>query len=100
LMLKKFGEQFQRISEQNPYRYDYIFELGRYLVCESGSYVTEVIDIKESQGKKFFILDGGVHQLFRISMKNASKFMDVVGKERVTTEKVTLAGKLPTPLIM
>lgn len=96
--VEKFGEQFQRISEQNPYRYDYIFELGRYLVCESGSYVTEVIDIKESQGKKFFILDGGVHQLFRISMKNASKFMDVVGKERVTTEKVTLAGKLPTPL--
>ena len=96
--VQKFGEQFQMISDSNPYRYDYIFELGRYLVCESGSYVTEVIDIKESQGKKFFILDGGVHQLLRTSMKKASKFMDVVGKERVSTQKVTLAGKLPTPL--
>ena len=31
-------------------------------------------------------------------MKKASNFMDVIGKERVATEKVTLAGKLPTPL--
>jgi len=96
--VEKFGQQMQSISEQNHYRYDYIFELGRYLVCEAGSYVTEVIDIKESQGKKFFILDGGVHQLLRTSMKKASKFMDVVGKDKLATEKVTLAGKLPTPL--
>lgn len=96
--VEKFGQQMQLISDNNPYRYDYIFELGRYLVCQAGSYVTEVIDIKESQGKKFFILDGGVHQLLRISMMKASKFMDVIGKERVATEKVTLAGKLPTPL--
>lgn len=98
--IQKFGQKMQEISDNNPYEYEYIFELGRYLVCESGSYVTEIVDIKESQGKKFFILDGGVHQLLRtsISMKKASKFMDVVGKEKVTSEKVTLAGKLPTPL--
>ena len=96
--VEKFGQQIKLISDNNPYKYDYIFELGRYLVCESGCYVAEIIDIKESQGKKFFILDGGVHQLFRLSMMKASKFMDIVGKERVTTEKVTLAGKLPTPL--
>ncbi len=96
--VEKFGQQIKLISDNNPYRYDYKFELGRYLVCESGCYVAEIIDIKESQGQKFFILDGGVHQLFRLSMMKASKFMDIVGKERVTTEKVTLAGKLPTPL--
>ena len=96
--VEKFGQQMQSISDNNPYQYDYRFELGRYLICEAGSYVTEVIDIKESLGKKFFILDGGVHQLLRISMMKASKFMDVIGKERVKTEKVTLAGKLPTPL--
>lgn len=96
--VEEFGKQVQIISDRNPYKYDYKFELGRYLVCEAGSYVTEVIDIKESQGKKFLILDGGIHQLFRLSMMKASKFMDVVGKEKVTTETVTLAGKLPTPL--
>ncbi|NER78224.1 MAG: hypothetical protein F6K42_01345 [Leptolyngbya sp. SIO1D8] len=97
--VKEFGQQMQLISDDNPYQYNYIFELGRYLVCESGSYITEIVDIKESQGKKFLILDGGVHQLFRTSaMMEASKFMDILGKERVTTERVTLAGKLPTPL--
>ncbi|MEM6612167.1 MAG: hypothetical protein AAF652_07920 [Cyanobacteria bacterium P01_C01_bin.72] len=96
----EFGKQMQQISDRNPYQYEYIFELGRYLVCEAGSYVTKVIDIKESQGKKFVIIDGGVHQLLRTSMKKASRFMDVIGKERISgeTEKVTLAGKLPTPL--
>ncbi len=98
--LEEFGKQMQNISDNNPYRYDYFFELGRYLVCESGSYVAEILDIKESQGKKFLILDGGIHQLLRISMsmKKASKFMDVLGKEKFNTETVTLAGKLPTPL--
>lgn len=98
--VEEFGKQMQQISDRNPYRYEYVFELGRYLVCEAGSYVTKVIDIKESQGEKFLIVDGGVHQLLRTSMKKASRFMDVVGKERINgeTEKVTLAGKLPTPL--
>lgn len=96
--IEAFGKEMQKISDHNPYQYDYIFELGRYLVCESGCYVAEIIDIKESQGKKFFILDGGVHQLLRPSMKKANKFMDILGKDRVNTEKVTLAGKLPTPL--
>ncbi|MDB9314639.1 hypothetical protein PN462_16120 [Spirulina sp. CS-785/01] len=96
--IQAFGQQMQSISEQNPYQYQYIFELGRYLVCESGSYVAEIVDIKTSQGKKFFILDGGVHHLLRTSMKRANKFMDVIGKEKQNTEKVTLAGKLPTPL--
>ena len=96
--VKAFGEQMQKISDNNPYQYQYFFELGRYIVCESGSYVMEVVDIKVSQGKKFFILDGGVHQLLRFSMKKASKFMNIVGKESINTEKVTFAGKLPTPL--
>jgi len=96
--VEEFGKKMRSISETNPYQYDYIFEFGRYLVCESGSYVAEILDIKESQGQKFFILDGGIHQLLRISMKKASKFMDVLGKDKFNTETVTLAGKLPTPL--
>lgn len=38
-----------------------ILELGRYLVGESGYYVTEIIDIKESQGKKHIISAGGIN---------------------------------------
>lgn len=36
-------------------------ELGRYLVGESGIYVAEVTDIKESRGTTFVVIDGGLH---------------------------------------
>ena len=38
-----------------------IFELGRYLVAETGIYVTRVVGIKESRGELFAITDGGLH---------------------------------------
>jgi len=36
-------------------------ELGRYLVGESGLYVAEIWDIKNSRGTTFAIIDGGLH---------------------------------------
>lgn len=96
--MKSFGQELQQIFAHNPYPYHCLVEIGRYLVGEAGGYITEVIDIKESLGKKFIILDGGVHQLLRMSMKPASKYMEVLGKNGNRTQKATLAGKLPTPL--
>lgn len=96
--MKSFGRELQRIFDRNPYQYNCIVEIGRYMVGESGCYVIEVIDIKESQGKKFIIVDGGVHQLLRMSMKKASRYMEVLGKKDSKTVPAILAGKLPTPL--
>jgi diaminopimelate decarboxylase len=39
----------------------FIVEPGRFLVGEAGVYVTRVLDIKLSRGKKFLIVDGGMH---------------------------------------
>jgi diaminopimelate decarboxylase len=36
-------------------------ELGRFLVGEAGVYVTRVVDRKESRGKVFLVVDGGLH---------------------------------------
>ena len=36
-------------------------ELGRYLVGECGVYVTRVVDRKESRGRVFLVVDGGLH---------------------------------------
>ena len=96
--MESFGKELQRIFENNPYPYHCIVEIGRYMVGEAGCYITEVVDIKESLGQKFIILDGGVHQLLRLSMKPASKYMEVLGKNGNYTQKATLGGKLPTPL--
>jgi diaminopimelate decarboxylase len=39
----------------------FMVEPGRYLVGEAGIYVTRINDIKISRGKKFLIVDGGMH---------------------------------------
>ncbi|KQM66901.1 MULTISPECIES: pyridoxal-dependent decarboxylase, exosortase A system-associated [unclassified Sphingomonas] len=36
-------------------------ELGRWLVGEAGVYCTRVIDVKESGGETFVVVDGGLH---------------------------------------
>jgi diaminopimelate decarboxylase len=38
-----------------------VVELGRYIVGECGVYVTRVVDRKESRGKIFLVVDGGLH---------------------------------------
>ena len=38
-----------------------VFELGRYLTADAGIYVATVIGEKESRGKLFFMVDGGLH---------------------------------------
>lgn len=42
----------------------YAIELGRWLVGEAGVYLTRVVDVKESGGETFVVVDGGLnHQL-------------------------------------
>lgn len=38
-----------------------IFELGRFLTADAGLYVTRVISSKNSRGKMYFVVDGGLH---------------------------------------
>lgn len=38
-----------------------VVELGRYIVGEAGVYVTRVVDRKESRGRTFLVVDGGMH---------------------------------------
>lgn len=38
-----------------------VVELGRYIVGECGVYVTRVVDRKDSRGRTFLVVDGGLH---------------------------------------
>jgi diaminopimelate decarboxylase len=42
----------------------FILELGRFLVGSFGAYVARVVEVKESRGKRFVILDGGMNHCF------------------------------------
>ncbi len=39
----------------------FAMELGRYLVAEAGVYLTRIVDIKQSHGETFAMVDGGLH---------------------------------------
>ena len=79
-------------------------ELGRYLVGDSGIYVARVIDIKQSRGTKFAIIDGGLHHHLAAS----GNFGQVIRKNypvavgnkmhQPAEEAVQVVGPLCTPL--
>jgi diaminopimelate decarboxylase len=81
-----------------------VVELGRYIVGECGFYVTRVVDRKESRGKTFLVVDGGLHHQLAAS----GNFGQVIRRNYPVaiggrtgddaTEIVTVVGCLCTPL--
>ena len=81
-----------------------VVELGRYIVGECGFYVTRVVDRKQSRGKTFLVVDGGLHHQLAAS----GNFGQVIRRNyRVAignridddpAEVVNVVGCLCTPL--
>jgi diaminopimelate decarboxylase len=81
-----------------------VVELGRYIVGECGVYVTRVIDRKQSRGKTFLVVDGGLHH----QLAATGNFGQVIRRNYPvaiasrngddTTETVSVVGCLCTPL--
>lgn len=38
-------------------------ELGRFIAADCGCYLTEIVDVKQSDGAGYLIVDGGIHQI-------------------------------------
>ena len=82
----------------------FVLEPGRYLVGEAGIYVTRIVDVKVSRGKKFLILDGGMNHhlaasgnLGQVIKKNFPiAILNKLGRE--PSERVDVVGPLCTPL--
>ncbi len=81
-----------------------VIELGRYIVGECGVYVTRIVDRKESRGRTFLVVDGGLHHQLAAS----GNFGQVIRRnypitignrmDDRATETVSVVGKLCTPL--
>jgi diaminopimelate decarboxylase len=81
-----------------------VIELGRYIVGECGFYVTRVLDRKQSRGKTFLVVDGGLHHQLAAS----GNFGQVIRRNYPVaignrtgdqdTETVSVVGCLCTPL--
>jgi len=81
-----------------------VIELGRYLVGEAGVYLTRVIDRKESRGKTFLIVDGGMHHQLAASgnlgqvIRRNYPIAVASRLHEAPAETVTVVGCLCTPL--
>ena len=84
---------------------EFAMELGRWLVGESGVYLTRVVDVKQSQGETFVVVDGGLHHQLAAS----GNFGTVVRRNYPLAvanrygappaeEAVTVVGCLCTPI--
>lgn len=81
-----------------------VLELGRYLVGECGVYVTRVLDRKQSRGRTYLVVDGGLHHQLAAS----GNFGQVIRRnyplaignriDAPGAEPVTVVGCLCTPL--
>ena len=82
----------------------FCIELGRYLVGESGVYLTRIVDRKVSHGEVFLIVDGGLHHQLAAS----GNFGTVVRRnypvaiashfDGAVEEEASVVGCLCTPL--
>jgi diaminopimelate decarboxylase len=82
----------------------FVIQPGRFLIGEAGVYVTRIVDIKESRGKKFLILDGGINHHLAASGnfgQTIQRNYPVALVEKLHSkpvEQAHLVGPLSTPL--
>lgn len=81
----------------------FVLELGRYLTADSGWYCTEILDIKDSLGKKQVVCAGGAHQFRRPAALAINHPLTIIpmhrehifdGQEMVDNESVFIGGPL------
>jgi diaminopimelate decarboxylase len=82
----------------------FLVEPGRFLVGEAGVFITRVVDVKTSRGKKYAILDGGMNHHLAASGNLGQTIkrnfpIAVLNKlDEPECEAVDFAGPLCTPL--
>ncbi len=56
-------QAFASLLHKMRFKGEISLEMGRALAYNCGYYVTKVCDLKESNGKRYCIVDGGIHQI-------------------------------------
>jgi diaminopimelate decarboxylase len=109
LDIKRLGEalgEMAAAAEEDPLLAGtrFIVEPGRYLVAEAGVYITRILDVKVSRGKRFLVVDGGMHHHLAASgnlgqvIKRNFPLAIVNRLAEVPAQTVDVVGPLCTPL--
>lgn len=100
LGLKKLFKQYDPILGETIFN----IELGRFIVGESGVYLSKILYRKQSMGQTFLITDGGMHHHLAASgnlgqsLVRRPMAITVANKQGNPVEKVHVVGPLCTPL--
>jgi len=99
--IQSFGKELAILIEnakQSPVLTELrcMIEPGRVLVSEHGLYVSRIIDVKESVGQTFAILDGGIHQALLPITANTYRIVIANRAEHGNQSPVSLGGPLCT----
>ena len=94
-----FFNQFSEIVNSLNYKGNIIFEIGRSLVANCGTYITKVIDKKTNKGQNYAIVDGGINHLVYYGQSMAMKIPHLSiypNRENIEEEKWNICGSLCT----
>lgn len=82
--------------------HDIVFESGRYLVAPAAVYVATVVDQKESYGRRFAVLDGGINNLGirQMQYRTFEPKVELLAHSAPTVGdcQITLVGPTCTPI--
>lgn len=70
-----------------------VIELGRYIVGECGVYVTRIVDRKQSRGRSYLVVDGGMHHQLAAS----GNFGQVIRRNYPIAIGNRMGGEATTP---
>ena len=94
IILDGFAEALQQVS----FRGKIILEMGRFIASSCGLYLTSVVDCKETDGKKYCIVDGGINHVnyYGQTMAMRTPVIEQFPKRTGTPEKWNICGALCT----
>lgn len=100
--LNRVGQGLAELVRGEPCERSYFVELGRALCAEAGLFVTRVLHLKESRGKRFAILDGGMNHHAAAAgigsvLRRSYPVLKATAVQAEPGEAVHLAGPLCTP---
>ena len=95
--VENFGKGLTAIIQKASQWFDlsdtqFILEPGRFLVSDAGIFLTKVISVKESRGKKYAIVDGGINHAFLPIRMNKKYRTAVVNKMHLPHKNITIVG--------
>jgi diaminopimelate decarboxylase len=98
LDLAPVAEAAARLRKEHP-NVRFLFESGRYIVGQSGVFLTRVVRVKESRGRVFVICDGGMNSFLRPVFMRIAHPVRLVNRAGEAPEaEFDVCGPICTPI--